>query len=345
MPSMRRITIGSLVVSAGALAVAGGIAWATVPGPTGVINGCYDGKTGQLYVIDHTKTCGRGQYSLNWNVEGPAGPAGPQGATGAAGPAGPAGPQGETGPAGPAGANGAAGPQGEAGPAGPAGPMGPAGPVGPMGEQGPQGLTGPMGPSGPVGPAGPMGPPGPQGLVGETGPQGPAGPMGPEGPQGPAGPQGAPGPQGPQGATGPQGPQGPQGADGIVTAGSFAGRALPVAANATTYNFVGPTSSVTLTSGDQRILGAATAVLATSSGTAGVDSGLCYQSGAGAVTPFAGGNYLSHHVVSTSKQTYGASAATTALPTGTYTVGYCLKNGSSVPVDNNDWVNGWVIVV
>jgi hypothetical protein len=69
---------------------AGGIAYAQIPDPSGVIHGCYAKSGGALRVIDNSVTnCKSTETSLNWNQTGPAGPAGP---------AGPQGPQGEPGP-------------------------------------------------------------------------------------------------------------------------------------------------------------------------------------------------------------------------------------------------------
>jgi Collagen triple helix repeat (20 copies) len=106
-----------------ATALAGGIAWASIPDSNGVIQGCYKVKGGALRVIDTEKgqTCATGELALSWNQKGP------KGDTGATGPAGAAGPQ---------------GPTGETGPAGPAGPQGPKGDPGPKGDTGDQGIQG-----------------------------------------------------------------------------------------------------------------------------------------------------------------------------------------------------------
>src|SRR5689334_6444701 len=108
-----RMTRRTLALSVVGLAVAAGVAYASIPGQDGVIHGCYVNRTGALSVIDSAKKCPSGSTALNWNQQGP------KGATGAAGPAGPAGPAGAAGPVGPAGPAGA---QGAAGPAGPPGP-------------------------------------------------------------------------------------------------------------------------------------------------------------------------------------------------------------------------------
>jgi len=107
------------------LTLAGGVAYATIPGADGVIHACYAKSGGALRVVDASVTgCKSGETSLDWNMHGPAGQ---QGAAGAVGPIGPAGPAGSAGAAGPKGDAGAAGPKGDAGAAGPQGPAGPQG--------------------------------------------------------------------------------------------------------------------------------------------------------------------------------------------------------------------------
>src|SRR5687768_3086527 len=118
-----------------------GIAAASIPAPGGVINSCYDPRSGFVRVIDTAagQTCRSGERALDWNQTGPQGPAGAPGAPGAPGATGPAGPAGDVGPAGPAGPQGADGPAGATGATGPAGEVGPAGPAGPQGADGPAG--------------------------------------------------------------------------------------------------------------------------------------------------------------------------------------------------------------
>src|SRR4051812_14780559 len=102
-----------VAVLVGSMAVFAGVAWATIPGPNGVISSCYAKSGGALRIIDGTvTTCSAKETSLTWNAQGPkgdtgaSGPAGPTGLTGAAGPTGP------TGPAGAKGDTGATGPVG-----------------------------------------------------------------------------------------------------------------------------------------------------------------------------------------------------------------------------------------
>jgi hypothetical protein len=162
-----RMATGTAVFSACVLA--GGVAWAAIPGGDGTIDGCYLKVTGTLRVIDTGKgdKCIKGlETPISWNQKGDPGPAGAKGATGAAGA------KGDAGPAGAKGATGAAGPKGDTGPKGDSGA---AGPAGKDGAPGPQGDTGPAGKDGAPGAQGDTGPQGPSGAQGATGPQGPAG--------------------------------------------------------------------------------------------------------------------------------------------------------------------------
>jgi hypothetical protein len=107
MKCFPRRTAAALAASAAVLAGAGAAA-AAVPGPDGVINGCYD-ASGKVRVLDSSaaKSCGGNETVLNWNQTGPQGP------------------KGDTGPQGPQGEMGTQGPKGEMGSQGPAGPAGP----------------------------------------------------------------------------------------------------------------------------------------------------------------------------------------------------------------------------
>lgn len=65
-----------MVLTAG---MAGGIAYASIPDPAGVIHGCYQKSNGNLRVIDTQAggKCGSTENPLGWNQTGPAGPRGP----------------------------------------------------------------------------------------------------------------------------------------------------------------------------------------------------------------------------------------------------------------------------
>jgi hypothetical protein len=85
---LRARTIG---VGAACFAIlAGGAAYAAIPGGGGVITGCYSKKNGSLRVIDAEAgaKCDNASVTLTWNQQGPAGPQGPAGAQGPPGPAG-----------------------------------------------------------------------------------------------------------------------------------------------------------------------------------------------------------------------------------------------------------------
>lgn len=100
-------------VTALALVVAAGAAYAAIPDGQGVIHACYKNRGGAVRVIDtDVAQCARDESVLDWNRTGPQGapgPQGPKGDTGAACPQGPKGDPGVTGPQGPPGANGVSG--------------------------------------------------------------------------------------------------------------------------------------------------------------------------------------------------------------------------------------------
>jgi hypothetical protein len=77
-PRLRLSLVGAVLTGL----VAGGIALATIPGPDGVIHGCYLNKIGTLRIIDpSTQRCTRLETPIQWNQKGPAGGAGPQNVT------------------------------------------------------------------------------------------------------------------------------------------------------------------------------------------------------------------------------------------------------------------------
>jgi hypothetical protein len=96
----RSIRIRRLFVALAVLVVplAAGVAYATIPDPTGTIHACYSKSGGTLRVIDASVTnCKSGETALDWSVQGPPGPAGAQGAQGLQGPQGVPGPAGAPG--------------------------------------------------------------------------------------------------------------------------------------------------------------------------------------------------------------------------------------------------------
>jgi hypothetical protein len=301
---------------------------------------------------------------------GNTGPQGIQGLTGDTGATGPQGPIGNTGPQGIQGLTGATGPQGLQGLTGASGATGPQGP------QGIQGLTGATGSTGAQGPQGIQGLTGATGAAGATGPQGPSGingktllngtvnPISGQGTDGDFylntttstlfGPKASGlwpggvsliGASGATGATGATGAVGATGPSGVVSVFPFFGNIGTVAASSLVYVFVGPTVNVTITSTSQKLIASAAVSLATTSTTvAGVKLGICYKLGAGAVTNFVGGGYTFVEVNSV-RHSFSAAASVTGLAPGTYQVGVGVSNGSTVILDKNDFVNGYVMLV
>lgn len=108
---MRRRDI--VAAAAGAIVatvLAGGVAWAAIPGPSGVIQGCYD-SGGNVKVVE-ALPCPKGHTPFVWNQQGTQGPKGDTGEPGERGPAGLPGERGDTGAPGAPGAPGEQGPQG-----------------------------------------------------------------------------------------------------------------------------------------------------------------------------------------------------------------------------------------
>jgi hypothetical protein len=86
---LRRRTLVGLAVL-GVAAIAGGVAWATIPGGDGVIRGCYQKSSGILRVLDGPRDrCTRSERPIEWNVAGPQGLPGEQGPPGEQGVPGP----------------------------------------------------------------------------------------------------------------------------------------------------------------------------------------------------------------------------------------------------------------
>jgi hypothetical protein len=129
-----------LLACTGTIVVASvGVAYAAIPNSgNGVINGCYEKKTGILRVIDAQagKSCLGFETPISWSQKGEPGAAGAAGAPGAVGPAGP------TGPTGPRGLEGPQGPKGDKGDDGTDGAQGIQGPPGEPGAAGDDGADG-----------------------------------------------------------------------------------------------------------------------------------------------------------------------------------------------------------
>ncbi len=163
--------------------------------------------------------------------------------------------------------------------------------------------------------------------------------------KGAKGPKGSKGAIGAIGATGAAGAAGAQGPGGVVTTAVFnGGGGGDIAGSSLVYVFTGATATVTTTA-SQRLTGAAEMPLGSlgvSASGQGFDYGLCYQpSTGGTITNFT--TSFSSSRVYLDKRTFAAAAS--VLPgAGTWTVGFCVHNSFSIPIDEVDWVNGWVQV-
>jgi hypothetical protein len=111
MIASRKTRVLALVLTG--LALAAGVAYATIPDSGGVYTACMLKNVGTVRLIDPTlpasnlmSHCSSLETQITWNQQGQAGPHGPAGAAGAAGPQGPKGDTGDTGPAGPSGTDG-----------------------------------------------------------------------------------------------------------------------------------------------------------------------------------------------------------------------------------------------
>jgi hypothetical protein len=131
----RRDLVAALVGGATAIALAGSVAWAAIPGEGNVYTACMLKNVGTVRLIDKSLPPGSLmshckpslEVEVSWNQRGQQGVPGQPGTSGVTGPAGPSGEKGDKGDPGPAGADGtpgAQGPQGERGPQGEQGPPG-----------------------------------------------------------------------------------------------------------------------------------------------------------------------------------------------------------------------------
>jgi hypothetical protein len=107
---MSKLLRGGLIVAGvSTLALAGAVAYASVPDSGGTIHGCYNKVLGTLRVADASSSnpllrqCNGLETAIAWSQTGPKGATGATGAAGAQGPAGATGPQGPAGAPGPAG--------------------------------------------------------------------------------------------------------------------------------------------------------------------------------------------------------------------------------------------------
>lgn len=134
---------------------------------------------------------------------------------------------------------------------------------------------------------------------------------------------------------------------------AFSGPSRPsIPGNAPAYVFAGndeSTGRVVITRPGQQIVGAGSVVLGLAPGSAPqqMDVGLCYEKAPfGTLVNFTAFDYVTT-IATTAPTMYPAAGATqTSLPPGAYNVGICVRNnGGSAPLEHNNYLNGWVMVV
>jgi hypothetical protein len=98
---LSRLTYANVVASVALVLAMGGGAYAainSVPGPGGVIHGCYARRTGSLRLVGVARKCARSEYAISFNQKGRTGQAGARGLPGAPGTPGAPGAPGAPGP-------------------------------------------------------------------------------------------------------------------------------------------------------------------------------------------------------------------------------------------------------
>ncbi len=142
------------------------------------------------------------------------------------------------------------------------------------------------------------------------------------------------------------GSEGEPGPSGVVATYALGGAADTITANATQFVFAGTTTSITTTD-TQRITGVVQAPLGTNStsGNASFNYDLCYRTAgtSNALTSFSANP--SQGIVSNAAGRISFTAAASVVPgAGTWEAGYCVMNSGTVDLDNNDFVNGWLVL-
>jgi hypothetical protein len=123
----------------------------------------------------------------------------------------------------------------------------------------------------------------------------------------------------------------------------FAGPIAAINGSSTIYVFAGPTATVS-TSATQKLVGTAEAPLALFNGVPqDFRYGLCYQSTAGGNPINFFGAAESQGQVTTIRQSWTA-VGTVQPGAGTWNIGFCILNSGPNNINNNDDVNGWVMV-
>jgi hypothetical protein len=160
--------------------------------------------------------------------------------------------------------------------------------------------------------------------------------------------RGESGPRGARGEPGEKGEPGPPagaGATSIAETVGFYGPVQSIAPNSQTWVFAGAPVMVSTTEAHSRVTSTASAALGYAAGSSGdfADLGMCYRlTSGGTVLNFYGGNFTQHGFAG-ARQPYTATG-TIVLTPNSYLVGLCVRNTSSKPLNNNNYVNGWAQV-
>lgn len=183
-----------------------------------------------------------------------------------------------------------------------------------------------------------------QGPKGDTGPAGPPGPKGDTGAPGAPGLAGAPGAPGAKGDTGAQGPAGPQGPSGVNQIRSWSGQVTTVPVVNTTYVYLGPTASLTL-SANQRLSNTASLTFTASTNTS-LRIDICYSSGVGGTLFSPNSGYKIMPTTANVRQLVSLSNSFVLGP-GSYVLGPCARSTAAAVTltgNSDDWSTGWSMV-
>ena len=123
----------------------------------------------------------------------------------------------------------------------------------------------------------------------------------------------------------------------------FSGEATDEVSPGESWQFFGPTRQITVTE-KQKIIGSGSAVFGTTSGTSRIAVSLCYlKKGSEVITSMAENNHLIADA-DAARRTFALSVSA-QLPAGVYSVGYCVNNRGPQTLNNNNYVNGWIMVI
>ncbi len=113
----------------------------------------------------------------------------------------------------------------------------------------------------------------------------------------------------------------------------------------TAYAFVGPTATIVITSSGDIVVGSAQAPLAATALITNVQYGLGYQlQPSGTILNMVGGAYSIINI-GTERSTKAAAASITGLAPGTYKFGVVINNTTTTAINNNDYVNGYFMLL